>query len=127
MTMRMVPLLWVRDIRRSVDFYTGPLGFVLAEQAGEGAELYWCQVEREGAAFMLQQSPPERRWPDDPAPNVHFYIVCDDADVIHGELIAAGLDLDPPTVAEYGMNQLMVTDHDGYRLCFENPTEPREA
>lgn len=122
--MQMCPLLWVQDIQRSVAFYVDRLGFTLSKQAGEGPELYWCEVEREGAALMLQQNDPDRPWPDPPAPTVHFYIVCEDADALHEEFGSAGLELEPPTVAWYGMNQLMVKDPDGYGLCFENPTSP---
>lgn len=118
------PLLFVRDIGASVEFYTEKLGFTLAEKAeSDEGELYWCHLERGGVAFMLQQVPPDREMANPPAPEVVFYFVCDDADGLYAEFSARGVDLEPPAVTWYGMKQLSVPDPDGYEVCFESLTE----
>jgi catechol 2,3-dioxygenase-like lactoylglutathione lyase family enzyme len=34
-------------------------------------------------------------------------------------LRAQGIEVEPPTIAPYGMKQLLVRDPDGYELCFQ--------
>jgi uncharacterized glyoxalase superfamily protein PhnB len=119
-----VPLLFVADIQRSVEFYCGALGFDLAQTWAPDGKLAWCRMERGNSALMLQQACEE----DGPAAGrgrgVSFYFLCDNADVLCDEFRAAGLALDTPKVAFYGMNQLFVKDPDGYELCFQNAVEP---
>ena len=78
-------------------------------------------MERGDSAIMLQQAEDE----DGPAEGrgwgVSFYFICDDADTIYAELTARGLQLSPPTIAYYGMKQVVVPEPDGYYLCFESP------
>jgi glyoxylase I family protein len=118
----LVPLLFVDDIRRSVAFYRDLLGFELSGTWEPDGELSWCRLRRGGSAIMLQQACDE----DGPAKGrgrgVGFFFHCDDADAMHDELSSRGLKLDPPCIAFYGMNQVFVTDPDGYELCFQNET-----
>jgi uncharacterized glyoxalase superfamily protein PhnB len=117
------PLLAVRDINRSVDFYQNKLGFSVAGRAEADGRLFWCRVERGGASIMLQQADDE----DGPAESwgrgVTLYFVCDDADAMHAELVSLGVQVQPVSVAEYGMKQLFVPEPDGYAICFESSTE----
>lgn len=116
-----VPLLFVEDIQRSVEFYCGALGFDLIQKWEPDGKLGWCRIERGQTAVMLQQACEE----DDPATDrgrgVALFFLCDDADALRAEFGAAGLPVDPPKVAFYGMNQLFLKDPDGYNLCFQNP------
>ena len=118
-----VPLFFVEDIERSVAFYRDSLGFELANEWKPDGKLAWCRLERGSSALMLQQSIKE----DGPAAGrgrgVEFFFLCDDADALHAEFTARGLDIKRPTVAFYGMNQLFLQDPDGYQLCFQNAVE----
>ena len=40
------PLLFVRDIRKSVDFYTDRLGFDIVGKAEGEDGMFWCRLER---------------------------------------------------------------------------------
>jgi uncharacterized glyoxalase superfamily protein PhnB len=115
-----VPLLFVEDIHRSVDFYCGQLGFELVSKWEPNGKLGWCRIERGDSALMLQQACDE----DGPATGrgrgVGFFFLCDDANALYDEFRAAGLAVEPPKVAFYGMNQFFVRDPDGYGLCFQN-------
>jgi lactoylglutathione lyase len=119
----LVPLLAVEDINRSVIFYESKLGFSIAMKWEPEGKLEWCRLERDGSAVMLQQACEE----DGPAVGrgrgVGFFFNCDDVDAMHAELVANGLNVDPPKLAFYGLNQLFVTDPDGYELCFQSPQE----
>lgn len=118
------PLLHVRSIHESLRHYTERLGFEKTEQAGKGEELYWCNLERGGASFMLQQKPPDEPMAQPPAPEVTLYFVCDDVDALYTEFRATGLEIAPPSDAYYGMRQIFVPDPDGYSICFESPVPP---
>ena len=117
------PLLCVRDIERSVQFYRDRLGFALVGQADAHGKLYWCRLERGGASVMLQQQSKEDGPTNGRGRGVMFYFVCDDADAMYAELTARGLQLARPTVAYYGMKQLFVPEPDGYSVCFESPAQ----
>lgn len=116
-----VPLLMVTDMNKSRAFYCDGLSFEMTGQWEPDGKLAWCRLDHGGAAIMLQQACDE-----DPPPNtwgrgVGLYFICEDANAIHRDITARGVSAEAPRAAFYGMNQLFVTDPDGYRLCFENP------
>jgi len=114
------PLLYVSDINRSVAFYCDKLGFKLIESYRPEDKLCWCRAARGGSALMLQQTSANSEAGPKRGQGVIFYFLCADANAIYAELKLAGLELDPPKVAFYGMNQLSLSDPDGYSLCFQN-------
>jgi len=120
----LVPLLFVQDIERSMAFYRDSLGFAVAGKWEPEGRLAWCRLQRGGSAVMLQQADEE----DGPAAGrgrgIGFFFICDDVADIHAEFSGRGLQLASPEVAFYGMQQVFVTDPDGYELCFESPAEP---
>ncbi|QDT41512.1 Glyoxalase-like domain protein [Gimesia alba] len=120
----LVPLLYVEDVSRSVDFYCDQLGFEMKLKWEPEGTLAWCRLERGNAALMLQLTcPDEDGTAAERCKGVSFFFLCDDAQAIFEELTLQGLDLEPPKVAFYGMNQLFVKDPDGYQLCFQNQVE----
>jgi uncharacterized glyoxalase superfamily protein PhnB len=119
----LVPLLLVQDILRSAAFYQDQLGFELTQKWEPGGKLGWCRMERSGSAVMLQQANDEDGPPAGRGRGVCFYFNCDDVQVIFAELIDRGLTIQPPQAAFYGLNQIFVTDPDGYELCFQSACE----
>ena len=116
-TVRQVwPLLAVQNIERSLEFYRDRLGFVLNGTAENEGKMFWCRLERGGACLMLQQAEEEDGPAEHRGNGVSFYFVCDDADAIFTELTSRGLKLRAPTVAYYGMKQVVVPEPDGYYL-----------
>ena len=117
-----VPLLSVSDIAESCSFYCDGLGFEMTREWRTDGELAWCWLEQGGASLMLEQA-----CSDDPVTptcgaGVTFYFICEDAAALHERITQRGIRATDPTVAFYGMNQTFVSDPDGYKLCFENPT-----
>ena len=114
------PLFPVREMRASLQFYCESLDFEVVGSAESEGSVYWCRIERGGACLMLQQVGPDSgiiRSSDE------FYFVCDDADLLYEELRGKGLELEPPSVAYYGMKQLFVPEPDGRAIVFESRTE----
>ena len=115
-----VPLLLVDDIPLSRDFYCDGLGFQQTEQWEQDGKLGWCWLQHGTAALMLQQAeevdPPAK----ERGQGVTFYFLCDDVTALHADLTHRGTEVAPPTTAFYGMQQIFLTDPDGYQLCFES-------
>ena len=120
----LVPLLFVQDMERSAAFYTGRLGFEMTLKWEPEGKLSWCRLERDASAIMLQQACEEDGPAEGRGRGVGFFFNCNDAEALHVELVARGLEVDLPTTAFYGMRQVFVTDPDGYELCFQNPIAP---
>lgn len=116
----LTPLLIVAEMSQSLTFYRDQLGFQIAQDWSPDGRPAWCRLERDGVSLMLQQACDE----DGPAAGrgrgVVFYFLCADASAEHERLQALGVNVAPPEVAFYGMNQLVLTDPDGYELCFQN-------
>ena len=72
---------------------------------------------------MLQQACESDPPPGTTGKGVVFYFICEDAEAIYRQITDRGVKATPPAVTFYGMKQTYVTDPDGYKLCFENPTE----
>ncbi|MCA9021911.1 MAG: VOC family protein [Planctomycetaceae bacterium] len=120
----LVPLLFVEDVSDSVDFYCNQLGFEMKHKWEPDGTLAWCRLERGNAALMLQLAcPDEDGTAAERCKGVGFFFHCDDAQAVYEELLFRGLDLEPPRVAFYGMNQLFLKDPDGYDLCFQNQVQ----
>jgi glyoxylase I family protein len=117
------PLLVVRDIEQSLDFYCDRLGFELIDEALQGETRFWCRLTRGSVSLMLQQSEAEDGPAEGRGRGVSLYLLCDDVDRIHSEFQDRGLTLPAPELAYYGMKQLFVPDPDGYSVCFESAAE----
>jgi glyoxylase I family protein len=122
----MTPLIQVFDMPRALAFYRDILGFEVVSDSGDGDSSSWIWLRLNGADLMLNDQyepgsvpsapPAERtRWHGDTC----LYFGCADPDAAYEYLRSKGIELDPLTVAPYGMKQLYVHDPDGYNLCFQ--------
>ena len=89
--------------------------------------MFWCKMARGGSAIMLQEAEDEDGSANGRGRGVSFYFDCEDADAIYAELTSRGLRLSPPTIAYYGMKQVVVPEPDGYYICFESPVAARQS
>ncbi len=116
------PLLAVDDLEESIAFWRDQLGFTIAGQA-EAADgrTFWCRLQRDASSIMLQRADEVE---DGPARargrGVTLYFMCDDVDAFFREVSTRGLQVAPPTTADYGMRQLYVPEPNGYFVCFES-------
>lgn len=127
------PLIQVYDMPTAIAFYRDRLGFELLQHspeidAPEGRYFHWAWLRLGRADLMLNTAYDEGERP--PLPDAArvaahqdtgLYFGCPDVDAAYAALRAAGLEIQPPKVAPYGMKQLWLTDPDGYQLCFQAP------
>jgi catechol 2,3-dioxygenase-like lactoylglutathione lyase family enzyme len=126
----MTTLLSVFDMPTALKFYRDILGFVVIQDTGQGDESGWVMLQKSGVTVMLNTAYDDDERPAAPNPAHHsvhqdtcLYFLCSDPQVTYEFLKSKGLQLDPPKVAYYGMNQLYLRDPDGYTLCFQAPAE----
>lgn len=124
----MVPLIQVFDMPTSIAFYREALGFEVVQDSGQGSYSGWVLLGRDGVELMLntqyeahdrpaESNSDRQKWHGDTC----LYFACSDVDEAFRHLTTQGLDINPPSVAAYGMRQLYVRDPDGYNLCFQWP------
>lgn len=124
------PLIQVYDMLESVVFYERTLGLEIIAHAPRFEMPYphfnWAHLKRDAAELMLNtlyeadQRPAAR----DPArqaahADTILYFGCPDVDAAWRMLTEAGLALEPPRAAPYGMRQLYFRDPDGYALFLQ--------
>jgi hypothetical protein len=111
----LVPMIQVRSVRRSIEFYQ-KLGFVVGNtHAPEaGVEPVWAWLQSGGAHLMLAQVGE----PVDPKKQgILFYLYCEDVVAFRTALIEAGVDAGPIEHPFYSpRGEFCVTDLDGYVL-----------
>lgn len=125
----LVPELMVSDFDRSLDFYTGLLGFTRLYGREDPAFAY---LDREGAQIMIERTHDDPAWLTGPleAPcgrGINFQIEVSDIEALAARLTGAGwsfrLALEDAWYAtsetrEVGNRQFMIQDPDGYLLRF---------
>lgn len=119
----------VANMEASLRFYVDGLGFQMTHKWIDEGKLRWCWLELGDAALMLQEA--HKQGHDSSAPEgksgvgVSICFICADALAIYKEVSSRGIEARRPFVG----NRMWVTnlsDPDGYRLCFESPTEVAE-
>jgi len=118
-----VPFFMVRDMERSLIFYTEKLGFTLANQWTPRGKIEWCWLRRDEVSLMLQEPHNKDNYGTDIAlgNGVSICFQCVDSLALYHEFTEKGVEIAEPFV---GNNMWVVafTDPDGYKLDFESPT-----
>ena len=124
-------LLQVFDMVASIKFYRDALGFEIIDTAPAEEPWDWVWLKLGDAHLMLNTAFEGLNRPASPDParlrahaDTVLFFQCPNVDGAYRSLTAQGLDVVPPTVAPYGMQQLEIADPDGYQLVFQWPAEP---
>ena len=121
---RVVPLLMVTDMERSLRYYQDGLGFTMGNTWVVDGKLRWCWLELGTAALMLQEWNPGRH-PDAGAKTgfgVSLWFNCTDSIAIYRDVIARGIEAIEPQVGNFAW-EFFMSDPDGYRINFTSPTD----
>jgi catechol 2,3-dioxygenase-like lactoylglutathione lyase family enzyme len=119
------PVLGVRNVRQSAEYYRDVLGFdldpddgVFQPSADEPGGVYGI-VKRPGVWIHFQIRRGEIPVRQRQAFERDVYVYVDDLDVLHADLKRRGAVIAlGPHVAPYGIREIGVVDLNGYRLTF---------
>lgn len=106
------PVLRVSDYPRARAFYTDVLGFEVKEEAGEPITGFGILHAGQAQLFLIAWNGPEAAYE-----NWRVYLYPDDLSALAERIKSTGTPLKGPTVTEYGMREVEVTDPDGNVLC----------
>lgn len=111
-----IPVLHVSDSHAAEEFYCGRLGFSRAfvyRPDKSRADPCYMGVARDGAQLHLSS------FSGDGVPGSAVYVMVQNVDALHAELVAKGVSIDTPPIDQtWGMRELFVRDADRNRLQF---------
>ena len=120
---KLVPMLSVDDIEKTVNYYVDGLGFRKKSEWIKDGRLRWCMLEYEGgAAIMAQEHDPESGPEGKRGDGMTMYVMCDDAPSFYKMVIGRGIEANETFIGN-GMHVVDLIDPDGYRISFESPTD----
>ena len=117
------PVLLVRDVVASAEYYRDKLGFAFTRFWGDPPD--FVILERDGMRLMLHRPPAGTpivpHWQVSPNMwNVYFWVT--DADALHADFTRRGAKIDyHPEDKPYGIREFGVQDLDGHDIAFGHP------
>jgi catechol 2,3-dioxygenase-like lactoylglutathione lyase family enzyme len=116
------PVLHVTDVEASLRFYVNQLGFTSPWRYDENGRVYVAQVDRQGCAFILADT-----WPEKIGKGLMFISLNAEPvtqvaalDALRAELEAKGVSVKE---GSWGYRLLVVDDPDGNQLFFNYPND----
>ena len=103
------PLLTVRDVSATAEFYRNVLGF-MTDPGSEASD--YCVVWRDNAAVHLSSG-------EDPSVGVRIFFWVRDVNALYADVIARGATIDVPIdTRSYGVRDFSIRDPNGVSLVF---------
>ena len=100
-----IPILSVRDLRTSIEYYQGKLGF--ENSWGWDAEESFGGVSHSGVDIYFGH------------PGTWIFLAVVAVAALHRDLAERGAEIhDPPSDCPWGMREMIVADPDGHRIRF---------
>lgn len=126
----LVPLLNVRDVARSLEFYTNILGFTVLSRAETDGRLTWARIGSGAVELMLNASDataadearPAQRVGNTSFSDVVLYFEVADVNALHARLKGFGVSASIPFDTQNG-REMRARDYDGYEIAFTSPLE----
>ncbi len=126
---KLLPMLYVRDVPRSVGFYRDVLGFEFAGWWDEACKSYvtappeatpneFAELRAGDLVLHLHVTRVDGNLPTSAASILHLRVK--DADAYYQQLAARGAECEPPRDQPWGWRQFYVTDPDGHRWSFSH-------
>lgn len=127
------PMLSVFDMPTSLKFYCDVLGWRLGStQGGKAPDCEWADLSMNQLRLWLKTSYEKDKRPSAPDAartmghrDAILTFGCLDLDGAYKQLKEAGVAVQSPVVANFGLRQMYVTDPDGYVLCLQCKAKPK--
>jgi predicted enzyme related to lactoylglutathione lyase len=118
-------VLEVEDQDRALAFWTGTMGFELAQDAPDGEAGRWIEVRTrdKGTILVLRLRQGDRPKAPEELPTSNIFFYCDDLPGTYDELRARGVEFPQPPVQQSWGWWSMFQDQEGNRFALH----PREA
>jgi catechol 2,3-dioxygenase-like lactoylglutathione lyase family enzyme len=123
---RVLPCLFVRDMRESLDFYTEVLGFTQTGYFPIESEPVRTEVRRDGVAIILFTIG-RRMDLNVPAFSGALYLFPENVDALANELRGRVPFAWGPENTEFDYREFAIRDPNGYTLVFAEPTEAHKS
>lgn len=111
---RLTPMLRTKDIKGTIAFYTGVLGFTCDAFSEEWG---WANLSRDSTSLMVA-TPNAHEDFDEPVFTGSLYFRCDDVNALWTHLADKARVAYPVEDFEYGMREFAIFDNNGYLLQF---------
>jgi len=121
--------LTVKDLERSLAWYTGALGFAVARRYERGGQLRAVALRAGAVEILITQDDGAKGWDRVKGEGFSFQITTDqDVDELAQRVVAAGGALAAaPAEAPSGARMFRVRDPDGFRLTISSGTRTRSG
>jgi uncharacterized glyoxalase superfamily protein PhnB len=133
----LVPLLNVRDVSRSIEFYQQALGFECKSRFEHEGRTVWASLASGDIEIMLNvtgsvdqyEAVHESRSTRGNFSDCVLYLRVDDADALYDRFQREGFTTSEIFDTEYGLREFHMRDFDGYELSITSPlpAPPREG
>ena len=110
----LTPMLWVDDVKTTIDYYVNTLGFICGNYMPEWG---WAIASRDKVKIMFAK-PTEHISYDKPQFTGSFYLYTDNVDAWWKELKNKADIFYPIADFDYGMREFAIKDCNGYILQF---------
>ncbi|MEM7305862.1 MAG: VOC family protein [Planctomycetota bacterium] len=121
---RLIPMLNVSDIERSLAFYRDALGFEVVSDLKAVKEWEWALIRSGETELMLTQSDCDLGLYKGPEPEKDgswpalYYFYPEDVAALHAHVVERGYRPTELDVTFYGMREFGLRDPDGHALAF---------
>ena len=115
----LTPCLKTNDVRQTVDFYVGVLGFTVDTIHPSGKPTL-CILDHDSVHLAFVTNP--QNWYQEPRLAGQLWIGVDDLMALHARVVEKGIAIEwGPEVYSYGRREFAIRDNNGYLLAFSEP------
>lgn len=115
----LVPMVYVKDVRKSADFYRNTLDFRMTGSYEPGGKLCWAYLKSGEADLMLTLG----EGPARVGGGCIYYYYTDDVLALASHLRGKGVQISEPFVTFYGMKEICFKDPDGNEITVGQHTD----
>jgi len=119
----LMPTLTVNDVKKSIQFYTEGLGFILGERFEENGEVKGAMINAGGAILGISQDDFAKGRDRVKGLGMRLYLETDQSiEPLAAKAKAAGITVEGPAPLPWGPMGFTVTDPDGFKMTISNPS-----